>query len=690
MKNQTSLLRSLLTVSIISIFLSLLFVSAISFGITKKSITDNYIKSTQQILDQNKNYVDLLSKNLEATAVQIMSDSTFLDYFNVDINDTSAKVNARNRIFSKLGTYSGNGDLSQIEGVSIISDNGMTTSSYTTLSTSAEADAPISEDLLKKAKNETWYMDAIKSADKSIWTIPQQDDIFQKHINQDGSMAISLVKLLRNPNKVKPIGVLKIDVASQVISSKLQQTQIGDSGYILIVNQDGKIISHKDKNLLGKSVSEINFNNIKDSKQGSFTFKKDNTQMFGLYLTSEITGWKFIAIIPKSELSSAAMNIGLTIVIIAFICVLASAYIITIITRKVTKSIKNAIKFTNELSRGNFAIKAEPEKILELNQLSSNFNNMIDNLKDMLLNTTTLALETDIASKELLEISSNIKEASTEINLATEEIGMGSNKQAETAIACLGLYNEFNKEINNTISVFMSVNKNVDESCLIVDKSSDTIMKLNSLSIDNSNEMAKLNDTILAVSSNANAILSILNKIKNITSNTNLLALNASIEAARAGEAGKGFSVVANEIRNLAEQSQKSEEEIKSIINNVFQSINVTLNISNNVQRFFQNESSQVKDTIKSFEAIKLSILDISKEMNKAVESINIIDGSRELIDKSINEIVKISEDNNASLEEVAAAIENQVNSNNDMYTFTKKLNEKSRKLNSVIKKFKF
>lgn len=112
--------------------------------------------------------------------------------------------------------------------------------------------------------------------------------------------------------------------------------------------------------------------------------------MYGVYTTANSTGWKFIALVPQSELSSAAKGTGLMFFIIILIFIVISVFISFITTRQITKPIYGIIDITKELSNGNFNVKCCSQKLIELDALSLNFNNMIANLKDMLFTTKTL------------------------------------------------------------------------------------------------------------------------------------------------------------------------------------------------------------------------------------------------------------------------------------------------------------
>jgi len=356
----------------------------------------------------------------------------------------------------------------------------------------------------------------------------------------------------------------------------------------------------------------------------------------------------------------------------------------------ITYPIKDIILVAEKVSQGDFTVKTNKYKIHEINELSHNFNDMTENLKQMLSITAGLSKETTNSAVKILDLSNSINDSSKEVVAAVEEITLGSSKQTEETIDCAKISDKFNVEIINAITSLNIVSKATTTSINVINQSSNTINNLSKTSENNSGAMSKVSDTIVDLNENTKNILTILNKINNITKQTNLLALNASIEAARAGDAGKGFSVVANEIRKLAEQSQSASFEIENIISQVTTSIGASLEISKNAKELFKEELNQVSSTIKSFDDIRASISNISEAMEYTMKSINIIDEDKNYLYDSINSIAAISEENTAATEEVTATIQNQSNSNDLMNSLAEGLNDKSAGLIKLINKFKF
>jgi methyl-accepting chemotaxis protein len=673
---KNSLLRKLVLTTTTIVFFSLLLLGLVTFFIMKTKMTEEFKQSTNQILNQNKNYIDLVNGNVEDISMQIFTNSNFTSLFVAPIKDEYDGFVKEREISKYLESLTSTNSQHIIKGIHIFNEKGLSGSS---------SSGNITEAQLEKIKGEEWYKKALQLDGRELWTKPYIDTL-----NPNNGMIISEVRVIKDIKSGVKCGVLRIDINLDVFSSTLKNASIGKSGYMFIANKDGDIITSKNSDQIGKKANEAYLPTIKSAKEGTFTYKDENRNMFGVYSTSDKTEWKFMAVVPYKELYSTATNIGLFILIIMIACIILSCIISFFTTLQITRPINNMIELTKALSRGSFLVKSEKYNISEINELSSYFNNMVLNLKDMILTTAHITGDTNESARKLLNICEDLNMSSESISAAAGEIAVGSTNQTEETIKCVEISYKFNSEINNAVHSLNDVNKATNESIDIINENSEAINTLSETSYNNSKAMSMVMDTINDLSNNTLDILGILDNINDITEQTNLLALNASIEAARAGEAGRGFSVVANEIRKLAEESKSSAAKIKSIIDNVDKSIKKSLNISSSAQVLFNKELEQVSLTVKSFNIIKKSTENILTSMENTMKSIKIIDEDKEVLNEYVNNISNISQKNTASTEEVTASLESQVSVSSEIYSLAENLSDESSKLKSLIDKFEF
>lgn len=678
LKIKHGLMKKLVSSFTLLIFISMLISGIVTFIVTLNKVTDDFKSSTLEILSQNTNHINYINDNIEMLSTQIMSDTTLTG--NLIDSTKAGNYDTIQSIVNKLKPIAGSSTSTFIDSIVLINDNGLSATSD---------NLTVSADDIKNTKNESWYNNMIALNGQALWVAPH---IKKVPFNMKNTQVLSYVRELIDSSTSKKCGTLIFNLLPDIFSNAISSAKIGTNGYLFIVDADGNIIAHKNPALIGKKLTDSYFSSIKAKNQGDFSFtdSKTKTSMYGVYSTSS-TGWKVIAVVPKSELSSTAFSIGQTNLIIIAICLILSILLSLITTMQITTPIRDIIESTKKLSTGDFSATNDKNyKLTEFNTLNSNFNHMVSNLSEIILNTSKLAKNTEDSANELLTRSKEITSSSQEIIGAVQLISSGSSKQSEAAVNCVEISTKFNEDLNNAINTLKEVEAATNTSFSILDNSTAVINKLNETSMKNSESMGKVSNTISELSLNTKDILTILNKINEITEQTNLLSLNASIEAARAGEAGRGFTVVANEIRKLSEQSKGASQEIRKILDNINTSIRNSLDISSEAQNTFKEELNQVNSTVSSFNTIQESINNILQSMNTTISLIRIIDKNKVVLNAHIEDIASVSEKNKAETEEVSDSLYDQLTANGAMFELSQNLNEDAQKLKALLDKFKF
>ncbi|MFA9397755.1 MAG: methyl-accepting chemotaxis protein [Clostridiaceae bacterium] len=661
--------------SIVLIIFSLSVTGFISYTISKNTVKSQFNNSTNQILNQNIRYADLFSKTIETTSKKMMQDDTIISALESNPDNVVDAARNTRTLNTEIKKYYTSDALNSIVSIALFTDDNVYGS------TNKEKNS-----LLTEANKTDWFINAKEASSYSSWIKPNLLNVDPIYKYPLVSFAAKFIDI----SSSKDMGIIKIDVKTDSLSSEDGENNIGKSGYIYITTDSGVIINHKTQTLIGTRVSEDILSEITNNKSGSFSTTIESKEMQVNYTTSDETGWKFIAVIPTKELYASSRSIGLWILLSIIICISIGIAFSVLSTSQITKPIKNIIETTRELSTGNLTVKVKSYKLKELNELGDNFNLMCANLRKMMKDTSELSSTTSKNSDYLLDISQEITSTSQEITGAIEDIACGSTKQTDETIGCVDISENFNSKITKAIESVNKVNTLTQTSNNIIEESSKAVDKLTLASTNNKNAMRQVGDTISALNNNTKDILTILDKIKLITEQTNLLSLNASIEAARAGDAGKGFAVVASEIRKLSEKSKDASLQIKEIIKNVNNSINSSIEITNSAQNTFAEETHQVEVTVNVFESIKENINNINDVMKNTKNIIKIIDKDKDVLRSSINEIASISEKNTASTEEVTASVQNQASSTTSLYNLAQELSLSSEKLKEAINKFDF
>lgn len=286
-------------------------------------------------------------------------------------------------------------------------------------------------------------------------------------------------------------------------------------------------------------------------------------------------------------------------------CILSAVHSLSLF-KLITNSVQGLKQIFRDILNGTFSGEA-----IKTSSLKGPFKV----IADMFLETTTkvqgLVVEVRSSSKTVLETSIALKnlidktdKSASDVALATDSIAKAASIQAKNAEECYNKATSLSEKINRVLSGTEVMNVEADSFNELIDNGLKTINILNDQSEKALEATSKVNEIVLKVNENSNDIGNITKTVSQIAEQTNLLALNAAIEAARAGESGKGFSVVAEEVRKLAEQVTESIGEIESLINDIQLHSSEAVSAISEASSIVAKENSSSIDTKKIFNDI--------------------------------------------------------------------------------------
>ena len=339
--------------------------------------------------------------------------------------------------------------------------------------------------------------------------------------------------------------------------------------------------------------------------------------------------------------------------------------------------------------QGDLAIEISDTETDELSFLAKSFNRIIQSEAELIRLVKDIVDSLIDMSQQIASTADEMAGASSEIVHTTQKMTEGINEQ----------YNELDRTITigkNLSEVSFEVVSNVkkiEEFSFGVSDSASSAIGQSEVVINNIELIGKRYENLTTLLTKVQEISLAINKIVKtmdaIAEKINILSLNASIEAARAGEYGRGFSIVADEIKKLADSSQESASEIGRIIKEMMESIRTVTESTEEVNRAISDGSIVVKATTDAMKVISNNVL----ELNTAIKNINEMIAKEE---EEITNIIKqvegshsISKDNSAAAEQILASIEEQSAAAQEFTATSQELVTVSSRLKEMVKKFK-
>ncbi|MFD1887556.1 methyl-accepting chemotaxis protein [Paenibacillus wenxiniae] len=483
--------------------------------------------------------------------------------------------------------------------------------------------------------------------------------------------------------------VFVMSINSKWLNDQIDNLNLGDGGNVNLVGGPNNTIIASTQPETVSQASPFKF--LDQIKGGSGRFQNDEGSEPTLVAYSVLgtaDNWKLIGTVPVKALVSSASPILVLTWIMAIVCAIVAVLIGLVIIRTIGTPLRKLQRLMNLGSEGILSVRTNHRSSDEIGQLSVAFNTMMENI-------TSLVKQTNESAQQVLDTATTLSSASRqtatsarEIATATEEIANGAGSLALEAERGT----ELTETMNDRMGRVVDANKQMEVSAEKVEEAGKTGVHHMGELLDKTkvteDMIRSLSTRIDSLKESTSSVQQVLDAMQNITKQTNILSLNATIEAARAGAAGKGFMVVADEVRNLAEQSRQSILMVGQITANIQKEMDETVRVLTEAFPLFRQQTEAVQATTGIFETVQGQMTEFVNKLGSATQSINELNRVQQSMSEAMSNVSAVAEESSATSQEVASLSSEQQNVSAQLVTLSGQLETVSIGLKDTIARF--
>ena len=470
-----------------------------------------------------------------------------------------------------------------------------------------------------------------------------------------------------------------------------------ESAYTYVVDNHGTILYHPDSGKVGgmsenEALLEVlaNLGNADSKKTGTISYVYNGVKKHAAYYVGEEQHYVAVFTADDREiLTNTKRNLNI-MVISAGVLILFFSALAFIISKLIVKPLKKMVKVIEALSKGNTDVNTDVRTMVtESRNIRDSATDFKGALREALgaVKNASLVLKDSIDDVRAKTVDNTDKV--NQINTAISEISQTSQNVAQNAQDIT----EQTITLSDKIDILFKNVAELDKSAGLIKTNNENaaaqmsiVMAAAQSSVDAVDGIAeKIQETNLAI----DEISKCVSVIEEISSQTNLLSLNASIEAARAGEAGKGFAVVAEEIRHLSDSTAESAQEIKQIIEKVVKLSEVTVDYANKVVRTTEEEQQNISDTQQQFAILSDAVTNSLDNIYDIKNVTDILENIKSHLVTATSNLGAIAEELGASAQEASANCHTVAQTCNDTELSTRMMQKADKDMMDDIEFFK-
>lgn len=500
-------------------------------------------------------------------------------------------------------------------------------------------------------------------------------------------------------------GIVAVDMSLETFAQLSQQVKLFESGFGSIISNNGMFVTHPNNDYVTKPFAEQEQYTYRNEIQTAIQQGKASViQDFSSYLQEDSyivtapihigkteTPWSLLVTVPTKEVLAQTTKLTWTMVIIGVAGLIYLIIVLTWLIRRIVRPIVMTVEQVQAIADGNLAVEplAEDSKD-ELGHLAKAVNIMTSNTRSLIQEATQISNQASTFSDRLMSSTNNMSVSIDQVLTTTGELATGATLQAEHAALTLGVTQEVEQKLQAIQAAIKEMTHRSQETTQASKQglvhAEQSIQGMEAMS-----EQVTLTASVVQqLSDQSTEINRILQVINAIAGQTDLLALNAAIEAARAGEHGKGFSVVAEEVRKLAEESAKSTSQIAAIIDTVVKETVKAGDAMQNVVAAVQTNTQYLDANKQALDAILQHIVDTVAQIDEVTTASHLIQTETVEVVRAVENMTAVSQQSSAGTEELLATMEQQNTAVHELKNMAESLSGMTNSLQQTLAKFHF
>lgn len=683
-KKEKFLLFSIRNKIVVCFIVPILFMILIGASAYRKSadgMSDKYMESTTQTISMATEYIDMSCTFIESEAIKYAFDSDLGKYFlGLYESDSIGKMSVMENTKSDMIS-------AQVSNPFISNMYILTKENVAMLSTKSASNASGIFDP---------YIESQGTDKRQLKTWIDKHDLLDESFElTENDYILSCQMLSQNNN-----ACIVIDVKPSAIREFLDGLDLGEGSILGFVTADGREILADNSAEAKDSVLSADgtvfygqefFAGIAEAKEksGASTVRLGGEKYLFIYSISDKTGAATCALVPMKVVTDQAQDIKQLTVGLVILAVLVVLTIGILIAAGIQNNMKRISRRFGDVAKGDLTVQVSATGRDEFRNLAGSAADMIDHTKKLVHKVQNATGQLETSSMEVEEISGVIDEYSKGITKAINDINEGMSRQSVHAQECVAKTDVLSEEIQGVGAVVEKVGALVDQTEEMINQGMEMVKLLGSRASETTQMTETVGESIRALKQETEMINGFVGIITDISGQTNLLSLNASIEAARAGEAGRGFSVVAEEIRKLADDSAKAAAEIRTRVESIGGQTMESVKSAEQARRMVDLQTESVEQVVDIFRKMQEQMNLLVTGLKQIVESMEKADSERSEAVTAVKNISDIIEETAGNAETVKDAAENLLAKVEDLNRTAGTLGENMQELKTEISVFR-